>query len=102
MNQSLPRGHDVIMFWEIGHIDNRVMKMAYRSLSDGGMVVRNSIAPSRSRVPSPTAFIREYLSVMPRGQTGHSIMRSLKEAGFSSVKHRWIGKDLGLITGRKK
>jgi cyclopropane fatty-acyl-phospholipid synthase-like methyltransferase len=102
MNQSLPYGYDVIMFWDIGHIDTRVMKMAYRSLSDGGMVVRNCTPPSRSKVPSPTMFIREYLSVMPKGQTKSSITSSLKEAGFRSIKYRRIRKNLGLITGHKK
>jgi cyclopropane fatty-acyl-phospholipid synthase-like methyltransferase len=102
MNQAIPQGFDVIMFWEIGHIDTRVMKMAYRSISDGGMVVRNCTPPSRSRVKSPTRFIREYLSVMPKGQTKSGIMRSLEEAGFRSVKYRRISHDLGLITGCKK
>ncbi len=39
MNKAIPRGFDVILFWNIGHIDTRVMKMAYESLPDGGMVV---------------------------------------------------------------
>lgn len=102
MNHAIPEGFDVIMFWDIGHIDTRVMKMAHTSLPDGGMVVRNCSPPSKSGVPSPTRFIREYLSVMPKGQTKPSIMSSLKEAGFRSVIYRRISEDLGLITGRKK
>jgi cyclopropane fatty-acyl-phospholipid synthase-like methyltransferase len=101
MNLAIPSGFDVIMFWDIGHIDTRVMKMAYESLPDGGMVVRDCAPPSRPKVPSPTRFLREYLSVMPMGQNKASIMSSLKEAGFSSVKYRRIGQGRGLITGRK-
>jgi len=101
MYQGIPRGFDVIMFWNIGFIDTRVMKMAYDSLPEGGMVVRNCSPPSKERTPSPTAFIRQYLSVMPKGQSTSSILSSLKEAGFRSVKYRRISRDFGLITGHK-
>ena len=101
MNKSIPRGFDTIMFWNIGYIDSRVMKMAYESLPDGGMVVRNCFPPSKSKAPSPSAFMHGYLAVRPKGQTKPSILCSLKEAGFRSVKYRRISQGLGLITGRK-
>jgi hypothetical protein len=101
MNKAIPRGFDVIMFWDIGHLDTRVMKMAYKNLPSGGMVVRDCAPPSRSKAPSPTRFLNEYLSVLPRGQTRLSIMSSLKEAGFKSVKYGRISEGRGLITGRK-
>jgi len=101
MDKAIPAGFDVIMFWNIGYIDTRVMKMAYESLPDGGMVVRNCSPPPREKAPSPTAFVREYLTVMPKGQSTSNILSSLKEAGFKSVKYRRISRDLGLITGRK-
>jgi len=101
MDQAIPSGFDVVMFWEIGYIDTRVMKMAYESLPDGGMLVRNCTPVSKSEAPSPYRFLREYLSVMPRGQTKSSIMSSLREAGFDSVKYRKIGRHIGLITAGK-
>jgi len=48
MNKSIPRGFDIIMFWNIGYIDTRVLKMAYESLPEGGMVVRDCF-PLRSQ-----------------------------------------------------
>jgi len=101
MDQAIPGGFDVIMFWEIGYIDTRVIKMAYESMPDGGMVVRNCTPVSRSKAPSPYTFLREYLSVMPKGQTKSSIMSSLQEAGFESVKYRKISRNIGLITALK-
>ena len=101
MNRTIPSGFDVIMFWDIGHIDTRVMKTAYERLPDGGMVVRSCLPPSRSKAPSPSAFIHAYLSVRPKGQTKPSISCSLQEAGFASVKYRRIGRNIGLITGLK-
>ena len=101
MNRAIPQGFDVIMFWDIGHIDTRVMKMAYQSLPDGGMVVRDCAPLSRRKTPSATAFLHEYLSVLPRGQNKPSTISSLKEAGFSRVKYRRISRNIGLITGFK-
>lgn len=101
MNKAIPRGFDVIMFWNIGHIDTRVMKMALDSLPDGGMVVRNCYPRSKPNTPSPYTFLREYLSVRPKGQTKLSVMSSLKDAGFMSVKCRRINPALDLITGHK-
>lgn len=101
MNKAIPRGFDVIMFWNIGRIETRVMKKAYRSLPEGGMVVRNCSLPLKPKVPSPSAFLSGYLSVRPQGQSGPSIMKSLEDAGFSAVKCRRISKNLGVITGHK-
>jgi len=101
MNKSIPRGFDIIMFWNIGYIDTRVLKMAYESLPEGGMVVRDCFPPSKSKTPSPSAFMKGYLSVRPKQQTKSSIISSLKEAGFRSVKYRRISKSIGLITGLK-
>ena len=101
MNKDIPRGYDVIMFWNIGIIDTRVMKMAYDRLPEGGMIIRDCFPPSKSKVPSPTRFLHGYLSVRPQGQTRDSILHSLKDAGFKSIKYRKIGPGLGLITGHK-
>lgn len=101
MNRSIPSGFDVIMFWDIGHIDTRVMKTAYERLPEGGMVVISCSPPSKSKAPSPSAFMHGYLSVRPKGQTKPSILCSLKEAGFASVKYRRISRNIGLITSLK-
>jgi hypothetical protein len=89
------------MFWDIGYIDNRVINMAYERLPDGGMIVRSCVPPSRPKVPSPSAFMHGYLSIRPKGQTKSSILCSLKQAGFASLKYRRISRNLGLITGLK-
>jgi hypothetical protein len=102
MNKSIPGGFDVIMFWDIGHIDTYVMKMAYESLTRGGMIVLSYPPSSKPNTPSPGRFFHEYISVRPRMQTRPSKMNSLKTAGFRSVKYRSIGRELGMITGRKK
>jgi cyclopropane fatty-acyl-phospholipid synthase-like methyltransferase len=101
MNRVIPKGFDVVMFWDIGHIDTRVVRMAYKSLPEGGMVVRDCAPLSRRKTPSPTRFLHHYLSVLPKGQTKLSILRSLEEAGFRSVKYRRISPNTGLITGLK-
>lgn len=100
MNKSLPGGFDVIMFWDIGRIDDRVMKMAYENLPEGGMVVRSCPPPRRSGKPLGR-FPSEYLSVRPEGQTRIDKINSLKKAGFESVRYRRISQSIGLITGFK-
>lgn len=101
MNKSIPPGYDVVMFWNIGWIDTRVMKMAYNSLSDGGMVVRSCTPPQYPATPSPSVFFHEYFSVRPKVQRKTSAMESLKEAGFRSVKYRRISAGIGMITAIK-
>jgi hypothetical protein len=101
MNKSIPHGFDVIMFWDIGHIDTRVMKMAYESLPESGMVVRSCPPSPKSGKPSPGRFLWEYLSVRPKGQTRIDKINSLKKAGFESVRYRRISRNIGLITGFK-
>ena len=102
MNKSLPGGFDVIMFWDIGEIDDRVMKMAYENLPESGMVVRSCPPPRPQRSGKPPGrFPYEYLSVRPKGQTRISKINALKKAGFTSVRYRRISRTLGLITGHK-
>ena len=101
MSVAIPRGFDVILFWDLGHIEARVMKMAWESLPSGGMVVVSCPPRSKSKTQSPGRFLREYLSVRPRGQTRRDTMNSLTTAGFRSVKHRPLGAGLGTITGHK-
>jgi hypothetical protein len=100
MNKSIPSGFDVIMFWDIGRIDDRVMKMAYQSLPENGLVVRSCRPPRRSGKPL-SRFLSEYLSVRPEGQTRIDKINSLKTAGFTSVRYRRISRSIGLITGFK-
>lgn len=102
MYKSLPGGHDVVMFWEIGHIDTRVMKLAYDSLSDGGMIIRSCPPTPRRKVPSANTFLLQYTSVRPPSQSKSGILESLKEAGFQKVRYRNIDRGLGMITGMKK
>jgi protein-L-isoaspartate O-methyltransferase len=101
MNTAIPRGFDVVLFWDLGHVEARVMKMAWESLPSGGMVVVSCPPQSKPKTQSPDRFLREYLSVRPRGQTRRDTMNSLKTAGFRSVKHRPLGAGLGTITGHK-
>lgn len=102
MNEAIPSGFDVIMFWDIGRIDTRVIKMAYDSLPVGGLVVRSCRPLRKSKGPSPGRFLHEYLSVRPEGQSRIDKIRSLKFAGFTSVKYRPIGQGLGMITALKR
>ena len=101
MNKGIPGGFDVIMFWNIGIVDTRVIKMAYKRLPAGGMIVRDCFPPSRSKTPPLTRFIHEYLSVRPESENKKSMISSIKEAGFKAVKYRRIARHIGLITGHK-
>lgn len=100
MRRAIPRGFDVMMFWDLGDIESRVLKMARESLPRGGMVVL-SCPPSSRGAAQQGRFLREYLSVRPRVQTRGGVVSALKAAGFRSLVHRPIGPGLGMITGRK-
>jgi hypothetical protein len=101
MDRTIPRGFDAIMFWNIGHIDTRVMKMTYESLPEGGLVVRSCAPRRKSSAPSPGKFLHGYMAVRPKGQTAESVIDSLEEVGLSSVRYRQIDPDYGMITGHK-
>ncbi len=101
MNERIPSGFDVMLFWDIGRIDARVMKMAYDNLPRGGMIVRSCPRPSRSKVVSPSRFLHQYASVRPEGQSKASKLDGLKSAGFSKPRYRSIGQGYGVISGHK-
>ena len=102
MNDAIPDGYDVIMFWDIGHIDTRVMKMAFENLPTGGMLVRSCRPSGKSRTPSPSRFLTDYFAVRPEDQTKNEKIESIKSAGFTSVKYRSLDRGLGMITAHKK
>ncbi|UCD64561.1 MAG: methyltransferase [Candidatus Zixiibacteriota bacterium] len=101
MNETIPGGYDVIMFWEIGHIDTRVMKMAFESLPTGGMLVRSCRPSGKSQTPSPSGFLNNYFGVRPEHQTKTEKIESIKSAGFTTVKYRALGQGMGMITAIK-
>jgi hypothetical protein len=102
MNAAIPSGFDAVMFWGIGHIEARVMRMTYESLPKGGMVVLSCHPSPKPGAPAPNRFLHEYLSVRPPGQSKPYMLSALETAGFEAVSYRSIGRGLGMITGLKR
>lgn len=102
MNEAIPDSYDVIMFWEIGHVDTRVMRMAFESLPTGGMLVRSCRPSGKSQTPLPSGFLTDYFAVRPEHQTKDQKIESIKSAGFASVKYHYLDRGLGMITALKK
>lgn len=101
MNKHIPKGYDVIMFWDIGKIKKSVMQQAYRNLPSDGMIVMGSgIIASKQRA-SLNLLTRQFISTLPEESMLRDVLETLRAVGFKALKHRRIATGELLITGRK-
>jgi predicted O-methyltransferase YrrM len=99
--RDFPRGYDVIMFCDLGPINDRLISMAHESLPDGGLVliVDRFLSEDRTK-PLETALYR--LIVPTSGmETRQEITGALKTAGFGQICHRVVHKEVGVISAQK-
>ncbi len=101
MNKHIPKGYDVIMFWDVGQIKKSVIKRAYRDLPAGGMIVMGSGIISTKKQSSLNLLMRQFISTVPEAPMLRDVLGSLREVGFKALKHRRIPTGELLITGRK-
>jgi len=102
MFKKIPTGHDVVMFWDIGPLEQKTLALTYQSLPTRGMLVVGGIYRSAHRKRSLKSLTRQFITHMPRPtQTRQQLIELIKSVGFNSVKHRIAFDQQSLVTGRK-
>ncbi|UCE25147.1 MAG: methyltransferase [Candidatus Zixiibacteriota bacterium] len=101
MYKSLPKGFDVIMFWDIGHIKPSVIKRAYRNLPEGGMIVMGSGTRAGKKGTSLNLLTWQFIDTTPRSSIREEVLDTLRSVGFKHIKHTRLPTGEVLITGRK-
>lgn len=100
MNKALPKGYDVIMFYDIGRLPPQALNNAYRSLPEGGMVIIGGYLPYQGKL-SLNALTRHFTAVRPASQSKQETVNFLEAAGFRRIKRKRVKENLWLITGLK-
>jgi 3-hydroxy-5-methyl-1-naphthoate 3-O-methyltransferase len=101
MYKDFPQGYDVIMFCDLGPINDCLINMAHESLPAGGLllIVDRFVFEDGTR-PLETALYR--LIVPTSGmETRKDITGALKTAGFGQIRHRVVHKEVGVISAQK-
>jgi acetylserotonin N-methyltransferase len=100
MTKEIAPGYDVIMYWNIGAIPPKSLKLAYRALPRGGMVlIQGSFSGKKDA--SLGRLTRQLTLVYPEYYTWQETVANARAAGFVRVKRRRI-KDTGwVIVGYK-
>jgi len=66
MFKKIPTGHDVVMFWDIGPLEQKTLALTYQSLPTRGMLVVGGIYRSAHRKRSLKSLTRQFITHMPR------------------------------------
>jgi hypothetical protein len=101
MNRKIPRGFDVIMFYDIGRLDPRVIKNAYNSLPPGGMFVFGGVLYRKGKSESLNMLMRRFIPTSNQTQSWEELKSNLDDCGFKSINKRNFFENCRLVTARK-
>lgn len=101
MNKALPKGYDVMMFYDFGRLPPQPLINAYSSLPEGGMVIVGGYLPDKGKI-SLNALTRRLIAIRPASQSRQETVDLLKKVGFRCIKRRRVKNNLWVITGLKK
>ena len=101
MGKELPLGYDVIMFCDIGAVRRRLLKMAYKGLPYGGMVLLIDRFLSEDRTKPLDILLRQFIGSTFGVETRREMADALRTCGFRAVKSHNVHKDVWLISGLK-
>ncbi len=101
MRKDLPEGYDVIMFCDSASPNAKLLKMVYRKLPKGGMVVFVDQYSSEDFTEPLDRLMWQMRSQKFWLMTKNQAASALRENGFKAVKKQEILKNVWLLTGRK-
>jgi tRNA A58 N-methylase Trm61 len=100
MTEEIAAGYDVIMYWDVGAIPLKSLKLSYQVLPNGGMLLMS--CASRGRVDSSVNLLTRKLTlVYPDHDIWQDAIARTKAAGFKRVKRTRIKDTAWVITGYK-
>ena len=100
MNKEIAAGYDVIMYWDVGAIPLKSLKLAYRALPKDGMLLM-SCASGGMVDRSVNLLTRKLTLVYPDHDTWQEAIAKTKAAGFKRVKRTRIKDTAWVVIGYK-
>ena len=101
IHDDLPKGHDVILFCDVGQIHGSMVRRAFASLPSRGMLVLVDRFLSSDKTKPIDRVLHQLIGSSFGSQTRDELRSILKSCGFKRVKSRHLGGGLWLIRGSK-
>lgn len=101
MYEPYPSGYDVIMFCDVGTVNEKLISNAYRNLPEGGMVVLVDRFLSEDRTDPLDVLLHQFIGSTFGTETVKEIVEMLVKGGFHYIQSNNFYKDVWLITGIK-
>lgn len=101
MRKPLPRGYDVIMFCDVGGLDRRYIRNAFKCLPGGGMIILVDRFANEERTEPLDRLLHQLTTSNFSMATRNDVMDLLRTCGFGAVKSKKLYEDVLRITGRK-
>lgn len=99
--RAIPKGFDVMMFWDVGAIPLKSIKLAYRSLPrDGLLIIGGCFTGKEDR--SINLLTRELTLVYPPHLSWQETVANVKAACFAEVKRQRVKDTAWIIRGYKR
>ncbi len=99
---SLPDGYDAVMFCDIGPVSRQLLRNAYKSLPEGGLVVLVDRYLSDDRTRPLDRIVSQFIGSSFPQATRSEMVDAVRSCGFQQVRARKMHKDVWLISGRKR
>lgn len=100
MDKEIAPGYDVVMYWNIGAISLKSLKLAFRAMPKGGMlVIQGGFSGRDDR--SVNLLTRKLTLVYPDRISWQETVARAKAAGFRKVRRRYIKDTAWVVVGFK-
>lgn len=101
MYEPYPPGYDVIMFCDVGAMNEKLLSNAYRNLPEGGMVLLVDRFLSEDRTDPLDILLHQFIGSTFGTETVKEVVEMLAKGRFQYIQSHNFYKDVWLITGIK-
>jgi len=99
MTKEIAAGYDVIMYWDVGAIPLKSLKLAYRALPKGGMLLISCASGKEDQ--SVNLLTRRLSLIYPDHDSWQDTVATARAAGFSRVRRHRIKDTAWVVTAYK-
>lgn len=100
MCREIPSGYDVVMYWDLGAVPERSLKLAYRAMPEGGLLVIGGALSGREN-RSINHLARRLTLFYPEHFSWQRTVANIRAAGFTHVRRRRVTDGTWVITAHK-
>ncbi len=101
MHMPFPRGYDVVMFCDVGGLDRRSIRNAFKCLPRGGIIILVDRFANEERTEPLDRLLHQFSTSTFSMATRNEVVGLLRTCGFGAMKSKKLYADVYRITGRK-